>query len=106
MPTRRQRRRWAAEGGRPRERHSAPPPPPPLAGPHVFAVDGQRFEAPTLTGLAELLRDEGHSAHVTGSTLHFGHRPPVVYTVTENPDPRVVAVHHSNRAKRRARGER
>ena len=104
MPTRRQRRRWAAEGGRPRERHSAPLLS--LTGPHVIVLDGQRFEAPTLPKLAELMRNEGHGAHVTGSTLHFHHHPPVTYTVSENPDPRVVAVHRDNRDSRRARGAR
>lgn len=117
MPTRRQRRRWAAQGGRPRDRRVASNHPGEL---WRFAVpcditsfrvtlDGKLFESPTLHGLAEQLREEGHRARIDGSTLRFEHRPPEAVTATFVPnfaDTRVLEVHHDNRAKWRARGER
>lgn len=108
--TRRQRRRWAAEGGRPRDRRDrrpAPPAPPaPPPGPHIVYLDSKRFENPTLQGLAEQLREEGYTVRAESSTLHIEAHAVEPFTATLAPDPRVLEAHHDNRAKRRARGER
>lgn len=105
MATRRQRRRWAAQGGRPRDARAQRPANaltrlPDLAS-LAASLDGQTFEASTLEGLAEALRAEGHTAEVDGDTLRFA---PFVPGLTAEVVPsRVIDTHHDNRAQRRAR---
>lgn len=65
------------------------------------SLDGQKFEAPTLKGLAEALRAEGHKAEVDGHTLRFA--PFVPELTVHSANPRVIETHHDNRTKRRAR---